>query len=33
MYFAECPEMTLDKEAFVECQLVNIRQRSFFVEC
>jgi hypothetical protein len=26
MYFAQCPEMTLGKEAFVECQLVDTRQ-------
>jgi hypothetical protein len=26
MYFAECPEMTLDKEGFAECQLVDTRQ-------
>jgi hypothetical protein len=33
IYFAECPEMTLGKEAFVECQLVDTRQRIFFVKC
>jgi hypothetical protein len=39
MYFAECPEMTLGKEAFAECQLVDTRQRNLktlrqtFVEC
>jgi hypothetical protein len=27
MYFAECPEMTLGKAAFAECQLVDTRQR------
>jgi hypothetical protein len=26
MYFAECLEMTLDKEAFVEGQMVETRQ-------
>jgi hypothetical protein len=25
MYFAECPEMTLGKEAFAECQLLLCR--------
>jgi hypothetical protein len=33
MYFDECPEMTLGKEAFAECQLVDTRQRTFFAEC
>jgi hypothetical protein len=32
MYFADCPEMTLGKEAFAECQLVDTRQRNLFVE-
>ena len=27
MYFAECPEMTLGKVSFAECQLVDTRQR------
>jgi hypothetical protein len=27
MYFAECPEMTLDKVAFTECPLGDTRQR------
>jgi hypothetical protein len=27
MYFAECPEMTLGKVGFAECQLVDTRQR------
>jgi hypothetical protein len=27
MYFAECPEMTLGKGWFAECQLVDTRQR------
>jgi hypothetical protein len=26
MYFAECPEMTLDKEAFAKGQMVDTRQ-------
>jgi hypothetical protein len=26
MYFAECPEMTLGKEAFAESQLVDTQQ-------
>jgi hypothetical protein len=26
MYFAECPEMTLGKETFAECQPVDTRQ-------
>jgi hypothetical protein len=26
MYFAECPEMTLGKEAFAEGQMVDTRQ-------
>jgi hypothetical protein len=26
MYFAECPKMTLGKEAFAECQLGGTRQ-------
>jgi hypothetical protein len=26
MYFAECPEMTLGKEAFAECELGGTRQ-------
>ena len=27
MYFAECPEMTLGKGRFAECQMVDTRQR------
>jgi hypothetical protein len=27
MYFAECPEMTLGKVAFVECPLGDTQQR------
>jgi hypothetical protein len=26
MYFAECPEITLGKEAFAECELGDTRQ-------
>jgi hypothetical protein len=33
IYFAECLEMTLDKESFAECLLCGTRQRSLFAEC